>query len=52
MFYDGKVVEGQWQRDSIDQRFELTLEDGTPIVVPAGRIWISVFPDNQPITWE
>lgn len=52
VFYDGKVVEGQWQRDSIDQRFELTLEDGTPIVVPAGRIWISVFPDNQPITWE
>jgi hypothetical protein len=52
VFYDGLVVEGQWQRDTIDERFELSLDDGTPIVVPAGRLWISVFPDNRPITWE
>jgi hypothetical protein len=52
VFYDGVVVEGRWQRDSIDERFELSLPDGTPIVVPAGRIWISVFPSQQEITWE
>lgn len=52
VFYDGLVVEGQWQRESVDERFELTLEDGTPIVVPAGRLWVSVFPAGQPLTWE
>jgi len=52
VFYNGVVVAGQWQRDSIDERFELSLPDGTPIVVPAGRIWISVFPSQQEITWE
>lgn len=52
VFYNGVVVEGQWQRESADERFELSLPDGTPIVVPAGRIWISVFPSQQEITWE
>lgn len=52
VFYGGKVVTGTWQRDTIDERFELTLEDGTPIVIPAGRLWISVFPAGEPITWE
>jgi hypothetical protein len=52
VFYDGKVVEGQWARDTIDERFELTLDDGTPITIPAGRLWIAVFPNNRPVTWE
>ncbi|MEA2002935.1 MAG: DUF3048 domain-containing protein, partial [Actinomycetota bacterium] len=51
VFYGGVVVEGTWQRDSVDERFELTLEDGSPIVIPAGRLWISVFPNNQQVTW-
>ncbi len=52
VFYDGVVVEGNWERDSVDERFELTLENGSPITIPAGRLWISVFPNNQQITWE
>lgn len=52
VFYDGKVVEGIWQRESVDERFELTLADGTPITIPAGRLWVSIFPDRQEITWE
>lgn len=52
VFYDGLVVEGKWQRDTVDERFALTLEDGTPIVIPAGRLWISVFPSGQSVTWE
>lgn len=52
VFYNGVVVEGTWQRDSVDERFELTAEDGSPITIPAGRLWIAVFPDNQQVTWE
>lgn len=52
VFYSGSVVEGSWERASVDERFELTQSDGTPIIVPAGRIWISIFPDNQTISWQ
>jgi hypothetical protein len=52
VFYAGKVVTGKWQRDTIDERFELSLEDGTPIVIPAGRLWVNVFPAGQSLTWE
>jgi hypothetical protein len=52
VFYDGLVVEGSWARESAGERFELSLDDGTPIVIPAGRLWISIFPSNQQVTWE
>ena len=52
VFYDGVVVEGTWARESAGERFELTLDDGTPITIPAGRLWISIFPSNQQVTWE
>ncbi|MCP4307352.1 MAG: DUF3048 domain-containing protein [bacterium] len=52
VFYGGVVIEGQWARESVDERFELTLEDGSAITIPAGRLWISIFPNNQQVTWE
>jgi hypothetical protein len=52
VFYAGLVVEGMWQRDSVDERFELTLEDGSPITLPAGRLWISIFPNDKRVSWE
>jgi hypothetical protein len=52
VFYDGKVVEGNWERESVDERFELTLGDGTPIIVPPGRLWISVFPNSKSVSWQ
>ncbi len=52
VFYDGLVVEGTWARESAGERFELSLDDGTPIVVPAGRLWISIFPSQQQVSWE
>lgn len=52
VFYGGVVVEGSWERGSAGDPFTLTLPDGSPIVVPAGRLWISVFPSNQQLTWE
>ncbi len=52
LFYGGVVVEGTWERGSIDDPFRLLLPDGTPMIVPPGRLWISVFPSSQPLTWE
>jgi hypothetical protein len=52
VFYGGNVVEGSWARESVDDRFELTLPDESPITIPAGRLWISIFPNNQRVTWQ
>ena len=52
VFYQGTVVEGSWDRESVDERFELTLDDGSPITLPAGRLWISIFPNNKLVSWE
>lgn len=51
VFADGKVVEGTWERDSIDEPFQLFDGDGEILPVPPGRPWISMFPDNRTVTW-
>lgn len=45
----GRVVEGEWRRDSIAEPFTLTDGDGDPLTVPPGRSWISVFPTGRTI---
>ncbi len=52
LFYSGVVVEGTWERGSIDDLFRLLLPDGTPMTVPAGRLWITIFPNTQTLSWE
>ena len=51
VFAGGRYVEGKWQRDSIDDWFILTTDDGETISVPAGRIFIMLYPDTAEITW-
>lgn len=52
LFHSGRLVEGTWQRDTIDEPFTLELVDGAPMVIPRGRLWISVFPSQQRVTWD
>jgi hypothetical protein len=52
VFYNGGVVGGTWERGSKTDRFFLTTTDGVEIVLPPGRVWISLQPDNQPLVWE
>ncbi len=52
VFYNGGVVGGTWERGSITDKFFLSTSDGTEIVLPPGRVWISLQPDNQTLTWE
>ena len=51
VFADGKVVEGTWERTTIDEPFLLLDGDGDILPVPPGRPWISMFPDNRTVTW-
>lgn len=52
VFYGGEVVAGTWERGSIEDRFTLTAEDGTELVLPPGRVWIHLQPDTETVTWE
>ena len=51
VFAEGQVVVGRWERADTAQPFSFTLADGPPITVPAGRPWISLFPDGRPVSW-
>lgn len=52
IFANGKVLEGTWERDAIDEAYRFFDADGSPAVVPAGIPWISLFPREKPITWS
>jgi hypothetical protein len=52
LFYDGGVVEGTWNRSSIEEPFALTTRDEAVMILPPGLLWISVFPSNRTVEWE
>lgn len=51
LFHGGGVVEGTWERESIGDLFTLTNADGAAMTLPAGRLWVAVYPDDRPISW-
>ena len=51
VFSRGQVVTGDWNRPDTSQPFILTVADGSPLTVPPGRSWISLFPEGRPVTW-
>jgi hypothetical protein len=52
LFYGEGVVEGTWVRENTTDYFTLSDTAGDPMLLPAGRLWVSVFPNDRPITWE
>jgi len=46
----GGMWTGTWERTGITDQFRLLNADGTETVVPAGIPWVSIFPDDRPIT--
>jgi hypothetical protein len=52
VFSDGKVVTGTWSRESADDLIVYTDEDGDPLPIPPGYLWVSVVPTQNGITFE
>ena len=52
LFYDGGAVSASWQRTSAAEPFQLIANDGTELVLPGGRLWISAFPTIGTLDWE
>ncbi len=47
VFAGGLVQEGTWEREEVDDVFTLQLVGGTPLRVPPGVPWVSIFPDDR-----
>jgi hypothetical protein len=52
LFHSGGVVQGTWERGTIDEWFTITTLDGDPLVLPAGRLWVNIFPDHRTLSWD
>lgn len=52
VFYDGRMFEATWTRDSIQDVIRVVDADGNDVILPPGRVWINVFPDNRTVAWE
>lgn len=52
VFHSGGVLEGTWSREAVEDYFSLETVDGQPILIPPGRLWLSMFPDQQTVAWE
>lgn len=52
VFADGKVVEGAWERETEADWFTLTDADGEILMVPPGKVWVSLVPANRGLTYR
>ena len=52
IFAEGRVMEGTWERDAVEEPFRLLDGEGNPAVVPPGIPWISIFPQERSATWS
>ncbi len=51
VFADGRYAEGRWRRSDAGEWFTVTDLSGSPIVVPPGRMWIMIYPENSDLIW-
>lgn len=51
LFAGGSAVEGTWSKPSAEEPFALAGTDGEPLVVPAGRTWIGLVPQDGEVSW-
>ncbi len=51
VFAEGRVSEGTWTRDSEFDWFTLSDPRGETILVPPGRVWVSLVPSHRGLTY-
>ena len=51
VFAEGRYAEGRWHRSDAGDWFTVTNPAGNPIVVPPGRMWIMIYPEDSEVIW-
>jgi hypothetical protein len=46
------VFNASWERESIEEMIRIVDEADNDVILPPGRVWINVFPDDRTIVWE
>lgn len=52
VFAEGKVTEGSWERESETDWFTLTDVNGEMMLVPPGKVWVSMVPASRGLSFE
>ncbi len=52
VFAKGRVIEGTWSRGSEEEWFRLTYPDGEELLVPPGKVWVSLVPLTRGLTYS
>ena len=52
VFYSGGMFKATWERETIHDMIRLLDAAGNDVILPPGRVWTNIFPDNRTITWE
>ncbi len=52
VFHSGGMFNATWERESIEDMIRIVDAAGEDVVLPPGRVWINVFPDDRTIVWE
>ncbi|MEA4943760.1 MAG: DUF3048 domain-containing protein [Propionicimonas sp.] len=50
--HDGKYVTGTWKKAGVADRFEFTLDDGTPLKMAPGRTWVEMPNHNAKVEFK
>jgi hypothetical protein len=48
VFRNGRVIEGEWQRESPDEATQLLDAQGEEIPLALGQTWVELFPTDAP----
>ncbi|MBT8218013.1 MAG: DUF3048 domain-containing protein [Acidimicrobiia bacterium] len=52
VFRNGKVYEGEWIRESLEDFFRFETADGEPITLQPGRTWFHIMPESGRTSWD
>lgn len=52
VFQDGTVIEGSWEKSSVDSQIIFRDADGTEIKFTPGQLWIAAVPQFGSVSWE
>ncbi|MEA2023392.1 MAG: DUF3048 domain-containing protein [Actinomycetota bacterium] len=52
VFHSGGVFEATWERDTVQDMIRVVDDAGNDVILPAGRVWINMYPDHRPLIWE
>lgn len=52
VFHSGGMFDATWERETVQDMIRLVDGEGNDLILPPGRIWTNIFPDDRTITWE